>query len=281
LCWGAMPTTLADQLDEGTKIALKSVEDAKKLSVQARAQAAAAAMPGVWWFSRPIGAWEVAPWWSPKRDRDLRAFVKKEGNDILAGAVSSMVKKFRAMNWAMDGPKATVGRMQEVLAEAEFGHGWSALIGKTIDDYLTCDRGVFWELIGEGDPHKPLEGLPVGVAHMDALKCQLTGDPDYPVLFMNAKDGRAHKLHATRVVHMVDMENPNEAMHGVGFSAVSRVVASSQILLMLAKYKREKLDDLPQAGLLILNNIVPQKWQDTRPSTRWSAASWGRTSGPT
>jgi len=248
-------------LDEETKTALKSVDEAKELSIQARAAADAASAPGVWWFSRPVGEWDVSPWWSPQRDQDLRNFVKKEGNDILAGAVSSMVKKFRAMNWTLDGPKATVSRMQEVLAEAEFGKGWSTLIGKTVEDYLVTDRGAFWELIGGGDPDKPLEGLPVGVAHLDSLKCTLTGDPDYPVLFMAAKDGKAHKLHATRVVHFADMESPNANMHGVGYSSVSRVVASSQILLLLAKYKREKLDDLPQAGLLILNNIVPQKWE--------------------
>jgi hypothetical protein len=63
---------------------------------------------------------------------------------------------------------------------------------------------------------------------------------------------------------MVDMESPNEQMCGVGFSAVSRVLASSELLLKLSQYKREKLSDLPQAGLLILNNVVPQKWEDAK-----------------
>jgi len=145
-----MPT-LADQLDEETKTALKSVDEAKELSIQARAAASAASMPGVWWFSRPVGEWDVSPWWSPQRDRDLRAFVKKEGNDILAGAVSSMVKRFRAMNWSLDGPRAPVERVQDVLANAEFGKGWGTLIGKTVEDYSVCDRGAFWELIGKGE----------------------------------------------------------------------------------------------------------------------------------
>ena len=69
-------------------------------------------------------------------------------------------------------------------------------------------------------------------------------------------------MHATRVVDMVDMESPSDVMNGLGFCAVSRVLASSELLLMLSQYKREKLSDLPQAGLLILNNVVPSKWED-------------------
>jgi hypothetical protein len=50
----------------------------------------------------------------------------------------------------------------------------------------------------------------------------------------------------------------------VGFSATSRVVASSQVLLKLARFKNEKLSDMPEAGLLLLNNILPQKFDDAK-----------------
>jgi hypothetical protein len=79
---------------------------------------------------------EIAPWWSEERDKDLRDFVMKEGNDILQGAVSSMVKKFRAMNWVLEGPEGdeddpqpgSVRYHQPILAESEFGEGWSTLL---------------------------------------------------------------------------------------------------------------------------------------------------------
>jgi len=263
-------TTIEEQLSAEQRSALESVkaktdvEQAIDLSVQRRVQAVdAGSYSPVWWFTQPRG-WGVSPWWSPQRDKELREFVKKEGNDILAGAVSSMTKKFRAMNWVVDGPAATVQWAQDLLGNSEFGKGWSTFVGKTVEDYIECDRGAFWEIIGKGDADKPLQGLPVGIAHLDACQCQLTGDPNYPVVFLGAKDGRARKMHATRVVHLVDMESPNSAMNGVGFSSVSRVIASSELLLALAKYKREKLDDLPQAGLLVLNNVVPQKWEDAK-----------------
>jgi len=279
---GDAVATIADQLNKEQRAALersalgpgevvaesikaKSPEEqALDLSIQRRVEKVAADMPAIWWFSQPTEGYDVSQWWTPQRDQDLRAFVKRPGNDILAGAVSSMTKKFRAMNWVVDGPAATVQWAQDLLGTAEFGRGWGSLVGKTIEDYLTTDNGFFWEIIGKGDPSKPLDGLPVGVAHLDSTKCTRTGDPSYPVVFRNAKTGKSHKLHATRVVCVSDMESPNEDMNGVGFCAVSRVLASSYLLLQLSQYKREKLSDLPQAGLLVLNNVVPQKWEDAK-----------------
>lgn len=258
--------TIGEQISQEVKTVLegqKSVDDALKQTIQARAQEAASAWPAVWWFSRP-SEWEIAPWWSQQRDLDLRAFVKREGNDILAGAISSMVKKFRAMNWLVEGPQATVEWAQDLLAEAEFGKGWGTLLGKVIEDYYSTDKGAWIEVIGPGRPDKELSGRPTGLAHLDSLRVTPTGDPTYPAIFHSGKDGLAHKIHASRIIHLVDMESPNEDMKGIGFCAASRVIASSMILLKISQYKREKLDDLPQAGLLLLNNVVPQKWEDAK-----------------
>jgi hypothetical protein len=60
------------------------------------------------------------------------------------------------------------------------------------------------------------------------------------------------------------MPSPNEQMLGVGFCACSRVIAASQVLLKLVRYKNEKLSDMPEAGLLILNNIMQKAWEDVR-----------------
>ena len=282
---------LAAQGQTATKAEGKPDPDSLELSVQKRAapQQVPGASVATWWFVQDDSG-EIGQWWSEQRDRDLRDFWMREGNDILQGAVTSMVKKFKAMNWTLEGPDATVKRMQDVLGNAEFGQGWGNLIGKTITDWLTQDKGAFWELIGEGDPNGPLEGLPVGVAHLDSGQCQLTGDPVYPVLYRNPKtkycpkcsrkfetpnitqcpfdqtplEQMTHRMHATRVVHLVDMPSPNESMKNIGFCSVSRVIASSYVLLKLAQYKNEKLSDLPQAGLLLLNNILPSQWEDAQ-----------------
>jgi hypothetical protein len=238
------------------------------LSVQRRTEVqASAAGSGTIWFHRHLGtADDIWPWWAPRRDADLRQFVLAPGNDILQGAIASVIKKFKAMNWRLQGPKSRVEERQLVLSSAEFGKGWSLLISKVLYDFLSQDKGGFIELIGEGDPAGPIEGLPLGLAHLDAAQCTLTGDLDYPVVFNNAKDNTARKLHSTRVMHIVDLPSPNEDMNDVGFCSVSRVVSSSQILLKFNKYKNQKLDDLPPAGVAIFNNILETQFEDAEAS---------------
>lgn len=203
-------------------------------------------------------------WWSESRDVALRYFVQRPNNDILIGAISSMIKKFKAMNWVIEGPQRVVNRYKKVLDTAEFWQGWSFWLGKVLYDYLTQDKGAFSELIGAGDPNGPIEGPVLGIAHLDSRYCQLTGDIEYPVIFNNPKTENSHKLHTTRVAHFVDMPSPAENMHNTGFCAVSRVIGSSEILLKINKYKNEKLDDLPEAGLLLFNNVLPQRWNDAK-----------------
>lgn len=253
-----MPTNNGS--DNGIKAPLPT-DTVLDLSVQQRATKDDTFVSGSFWFGGYDD--EVPAWWSERREQYLADFWKKPGNDILQGAISSMVKKFKSMQWVLEGPERVANRYQPVIAESEFGKGWSTLLTKTLTDYFTHDKGAFWELIGEGDPSGPLQGQVLGVAHLDSSLCQLTGDITYPVLFNNVKTGLSHKLHTTRVVHLVDMESPNEALNGVGWCAVSRVLASSSVLLKLARYKNEKLSDLPPAGMLLLNNIMPAQWEDT------------------
>lgn len=242
-----------------------AIEDIRELSLQRRAEAGKNTVGGSFWFGRPAASEDdLSSWWSERRERDLHEFWMLPGNDILQGAVGSLVKKFRAMNWGLEGPSRIINRYQAALAEADFGQGWSHCFGKVIQDYLVHDKGAFIELIGKGDPSGPIEGPVMGMAHLDSMLCQLTGDPVYPAIFNNPKTGKPHKLHATRVIHLVDMPSPNETMNNVGFCAVSRVISSSQVLLKLARYKNEKLSDLPAAGLLLLNNIMPAKWEETQ-----------------
>lgn len=234
------------------------------LSFQRRAESTTSGGAYSWWFARPDDGSEISPYWSEQRDRDLREFWLREGNDILQGAVSSMVKWGTTLPWVVEGPDRVVRRYQATLAESEFGQGWQTLMPKVLTDYYTQDKGATLEVIGAGDPAGPIEGPVLGLAHLDAQFVMPTSDATYPILFRNAKDGRDHKIHESRVIRIVDMSSPNELLCGVGFCAVSRVIAASQILLKLARYKNEKLSDMPEAGLLILNNLLPSQWDDAR-----------------
>lgn len=202
-----------------------------------------------------------SPWWSEQRERDLEAFVKLRGNDMLQSAIASFTKRFSSMSWYVNGPEKPTLDWYLRLQQCDFGKGLSDLIARTVQKYCVSDKGVFWELIGPGDPETELKEVQ-SVAYLDGDYCIPTGDVDYPVIFTKTKNGKAIKMHRTRVVHFVDMESPSRDMNGVGFSAVSRVIQSSSIMLRLAKYKDEKLKDLPEAGLLLFNNILPTRWDE-------------------
>lgn len=245
----------------------KAAPDVEQLSIQRRVDDRNNGGVYSWYFKRPDDGLTIAPYWSQLRDRQLREFPHKEGNDILAGAIASMVKWGKNLAWLVEGPNRVVNRYQETISQAEFGEGWGTLISKVLEDYFTQDKGATIELIGGGRPDGPLVGPVLGLAHLDAQFIQPTGDPTYPVLFHNMKEGKvteSHKLHATRVIRLVDMPSPDERMNGVGFCAVSRVIAASEVLLKLARYKNEKLSDMPEAGLLVLNNIMQRQWDDAQ-----------------
>lgn len=246
---------------------IKAIDDDDKRIAELSFQRRATQQSGGvfrWWFSHPDDQTGINAWWSPSRDNDLREFWMLPGNDILQGAISSLNKWGTTLPWLLEGPKRRIPQFQNILNEAELGQGWAQLISKTLTDYYTQDKGSTWELIGAGQPDSALTGSVEGIAHLDSQFVQPTGDPIYPILFLNPKDGKPHKIHATRVVRFVDMPSPNEVMNGIGFCAVSRVIASSQVLLKLAQFKNEKLSDMPEAGLLLLNNIMPSQWDDAQ-----------------
>jgi len=241
---------------------VKALDPIAQLSLQRRAEESATGGVYSWWFARFDDGSEISPWWSPQRDFDLRQFVWREGNDILQGAVASMVKWGKTLAWVCEGPDRVVNRYQSVLSESEFGDGWGTLVSKALTDYYTQDKGASIEVIGAGDPAGPIQGPVLGLAHLDSQYVQPTGDSVYPILFHNVKNDTLHKIHTTRVIRIVDMPSPNEQMLGVGFCATSRVIAASQVLLKLVRYKNEKLSDMPEAGLLVLNNITRSNWED-------------------
>ena len=255
---------MSSLLDCGFFMAETTLEKQLDLSVQEKTDKLKGALGFPMWFRLPIGKSDIAPWWSPKRDEELYKFAFSEGNDILQGAISSIVKKFKAMNWTIEAGSRLAKQYQSIIAEAEFGKGWSFFLGKFLTDYLTQDKGAFAELIGEGNPLGPIEGPVLGIAHLDSQYCMVTDDIEYPVYYAAVKSKSRHKIHHTRLIHLVDMPSPRHDMLDIGFCAVSRVIAASSVLLKLAQYKNEKLSDLPEAGLLLLNNILQTQWDDVK-----------------
>lgn len=212
---------------------------------------------------------EAPRYWSRTRDVWLRKFLTSPGNDLLAGTVSTVIAKVAGTGWYLEGPERTANLYRKILLQqSDFGAGWDVLLAKSVSDYLTQDAGGWMERIRLGE-----SGAALGVAALDNAQVYITGDAEYPAMYTTAFSGDAEpdkrdfqKLHRSQVIHLVDQPSPRERMLGVGFCAMSRALTTARILMDIAKYERERLSDLPPAGLLLLNNMSQQQWGDLQQS---------------
>lgn len=234
---------------------IKSVEEARELSLQARARGEAAwSSLGFLSYMSQAGQL-VAPWWSRKRDRDLDDFCKK--SDHLSGARAMLVAKVVTVPVRVAPRDASVKahlRQAEdftirLVEESDFGGTWITTLSKWLIDYWSSDGGGYLEIIGGGKKDGPIVGAAAGVAHLDSLRCVRTGDPEYPILY-RATDGSLSKFHWTRVAFASDMPSPRAEMKGVGFCAVSRCINVAQNLVDISAYKQEKLGSRPLRAIL-------------------------------
>jgi len=175
-------------------------------------------------------------WGTPGRDAALDNFWRTE--PMLASAVSSMCFKMAALDFRLKGPVRKTMRAKRLFESAEFGQGWPYLINMVTSDILTQDNGGFIEIMRR-DPNDP-ESPVMGIAHLDSSRCIRTGNPDTPVYYTDIK-GTLHKLRWYQVVPLVDMPASRENKLGIGFCAVSRILAAAQYMRTVGVYKREKL----------------------------------------
>jgi hypothetical protein len=212
-------------------------------------------------FAMHIGATltEAPRYWSVHRDTWMTEFVKREGNDLLAGAVSTMAAKIAATSWYVEGPLllAELARKQ-LLDWSNFGAGWNKMVTPWVESYLDRDFGGVVEKLRTS--RSDVEGPALGYAHLDESKCAPTSDPEWPIEYDNGT--KWIKLHRSWVAPIVDMPNTAHRYKGVGFCSVSRTLGTASILMDLVRYKRERLSDLPPAGILLINNLSPEEWGD-------------------
>lgn len=197
----------------------------------------------------------VPPWWSKRRDIELRSFWKSV--DYLSGAIYTLESRMTTIPFRVVAKDNSIEahvkqseKFQEILRDgSEFGKGWGTFFGKWIEDLLTQDNGAFAEIIGPGEPDGPLMGVPLSMANLDSGRCVRTSDPEFPVIYQD-KEGK-YKLHHTRVALASLMPSPMEEMHDVGFCGVSRCINTAQHLLDILVYKQEKLGSRPQRGIMV------------------------------
>lgn len=209
---------------------------------------------------------DILPGWGNRqRDRVLRRYAYATHNTLVQGTIAGFVKKICSTPWEIsNGGKIVTKKWQHIFQSAQFGQGWTDFVARFVWDYLTQDFGAVGEIIGYGDPDKPLPASrPVlGVAALDSLRCIATGNPEYPLIYYSRRSGKMHRLHYTRCFRFVDMPAPDEWQFGNGFCSLSRAISLSNMQILMGKYGNEKLNDLPPAGLLKTSNAKNGAWLD-------------------
>jgi len=231
------------------------IQDTRRLSIQSQLRQGSNNVLPVFWQLVAAGD-IVPPWWSPQRDVALRKLWKRI--DYLSGAIYTMEARMSSIDFRIEARDQT---NDDLVAEAEAltdmlyqtaqaGEGWVSFYSKFVEDLYTQDNGAFAEVIGQGSPDGPIIGTPISVVHLDSGRCRRSGDPLYPVLYLDL-DGKWYKLHYSRVLFMSQMSSPIAEMYGVGFCAVSRVINIAQTLYDIITYKQEKLGSRPLRAILI------------------------------
>ena len=190
------------------------------------------------------------------RDTELRRFYPTE--PTLAAAVYNTALRNASYSWTLEGPPRTVEQVQRVLHMANRGGGFQQMMMQVSTDVLTTDNGGFMEIVRlEDSPDSPV----IGLNHLDSGRCRRTGNPDFPVVYTDLQ-GTDHKLRNYQVVTIADNPSPIEAMFGVGFCAVSRVLRMAQLMRDITVYMREKAAGRDPSEIHIVNGVKVTEIQD-------------------
>jgi hypothetical protein len=200
--------------------------------------------------------------YSPYRQAVLRAMATHPQASMWSGAVAALAKQITSTPWELRG-KRRVRFFQEVLLHAQFGAGWQDFVSRLIWDLTTNDDGAVMQIIGRGETNTELpRELVVGLSVLDSSRCYFTGDPEFPVWYQDARTGQLASLHWSRVIRIVDQPMPDPELRGGGLCAMSRASTYVMQNILMNTYQAESLDNMPPAGILMVNGAVPKTWED-------------------
>ena len=197
------------------------------------------------------------PAYSPKssiRDQWLRDFVRNE--TFLGGTVSTCVSLDTNRGYTIVGGRNQVVRYSRVLRNVENGNGWRELKQLGAQDYYITDMGQVTEVETDGR-----NGPLVSLYHVDAARCQLTGNPKTPLVY-TPYNGKEQAWKPEWFYRICSLPNPDERYYKLGFSPVSRALKLGQIMIAVIDHDIEKLNTLLPKGMLTLESdeITQEMW---------------------
>lgn len=199
----------------------------------------------------------MLPWGSsnPKpRDRQLRQFYPTE--PYLASAVATVAVRNAASEWSIEAPDRTQRKIEDMLHGIHDGRGLEDLTAAISIDLSTQDNGAFIEL----ERMQNTDTSPViNMSHLDSARCYLTGDPEFPVNYIDFK-GKWHKIRWFNVLHL--REVPDPASKYLQMCAVTRVLRICQILKSYMTYTDEKIGGRFAQAMHLVQGITTDQLND-------------------
>jgi hypothetical protein len=217
---------------------------------------------------------EFPEWGQSYRNRDwmLRRFWPRE--PIFASALGSVVERYAAFGWKVEGPPRTANMSRRMLNMCQDGKGLEALFKLMLLDSFTQDNGAFAGIsrVNNNDPTSPV----VNLYHLDAAKCFRTGNPMTPVYYWD-RLGKAHALNYWQVMVYDEMSCPIEEYRGQNYCVLTRCLRAAQILRDIAVYKSEKLSGRYHRAIHLVSGVQTKTIQDAMDGQKQIADGMGLT----
>lgn len=190
-----------------------------------------------------------------KRDAWLATVWKKEPH--LAGVLNSVIAIDKNRNWTLTGTKRQVTLYNNILRHADDNAGWREFVSVNAMNFYTADLGAVTE-IGRQGRIGPMRG----VYNVDPTKLKLTGDRNFPFEYYPDNGQKSSKWAWFDAFRLMSMPSAQDKYHRLGFSAISRAIEVVSLLIAVYEYDQEMLLAKAPKGLLLLQNIGEQQWED-------------------
>ena len=148
--------------------------------------------------------------------------------------------------------------VEKMIGNANWGSGWEAFASQLSWDLLTSDKGAYVELIGRATPEDPV----IGFQTLDPMRCWNTGDPMNPVIYLDRRSGKMHRLQYFQVYHLREMPQHSWENFDLQFCAASRVIRKVQTARNIGIYYDEKTGGRYVRGIHVLSGPNPQELRD-------------------
>ncbi len=213
-----------------------------------------------------VGIQQPLPKYLPRspRSRDRVLYLTPRAESQWGSALGIAISKISSWAWSVESTsKAQRGRLQQLLLTADFGHpsgvwGWVPFTERLGRDFLCTNNGSFFNIARETTAYgSRIKGL----HHLSSLRCRRTGDPDWPVLYID-RLGRETAFPWYSIVCMVDAPEPDDIGYGMGFCSAERAYDQIKKLAALEGYMYEKLTANSPTTLYLLNGITQEQLDD-------------------